>query len=242
MQGRRFKAAVYEQFARVGKAVANPARLELLDLLCQGPRTVELLAGEAGLRIANASQHLKVLRAARLVEAEKQGLFVSYRLADQAVCDFFRSLRRLAESRLAEVGEITRSFLEGREGMEPVDRRALLARVRNGEVTVLDVRPAEEYTAGHIPGALSVPFKELERRLTELPRDREIVAYCRGPYCVLAVGAVELLKAHGFNAVRLSDSVQDMRAQGFPLVAGLERWPADADGGARSNHKEKERI
>jgi rhodanese-related sulfurtransferase len=219
---RRFKTAIYEQFARVGKAIANPARLELLDLLCQGPRTVEALAKEANLGVANTSQHLKVLRSARLVEAEKQGLFVTYRLADEAVCQFFRSLRSLAESRLADIREITQKFLEGHEGMEPVDRQALLARVKNGEVTVLDVRPPEEYRAGHLPGALSVPLRELERKLSELPRDREVVAYCRGPYCVLAVEAVKLLRVHGFQAFRLRDGVEDLRAQGFAVAAGAE--------------------
>ncbi len=183
---------------------------------------MEVLAKEANLGIANTSQHLKVLRAARLVEAEKEGLFVTYRLADDEVCRFFRSLRSLAESRLAEIREITRKFLEGHEGMEPLDRQALLARVRSGEVTVLDVRPPEEYQAGHIPGALSLPLRELERRLSELPRDREVVAYCRGPYCVLAVEAVRILRAHGFRAIRLEDSVQDLRAQGFPVAVGAK--------------------
>ena len=218
--GRRFKTAIYEQFARIGKAISNPARLELLDLLCQGPRTVEALAKEAGLGVTNTSQHLKVLRAARLVEAKKEGLFVTYRLADDGVCRFFRSLRTLAEARLAEVREIAREFLKGHEGMEPVDRRALLARVRSGEVTVLDVRPTVEYQAAHIPGALSVPLRELERRLSELPRDREIVAYCRGPYCVLAVEAVKILRARGFKAIRLEESVADLRARGFAVAVG----------------------
>jgi rhodanese-related sulfurtransferase len=222
-RNRRFKTAIYEQFARIGKAISNPARLELLDLLCQGPRTVEALAKEANLGLANTSQHLKALRVARLVEAEKSGLYVTYRLADEQVCQFFRSLRNLAESRLVEVREITREFLAERQGLEPVDREALLARVRAGEVTVLDVRPAEEYRAGHLPGALSVPLKELERRLSELPRDRDIVAYCRGPYCVLAVEAVELLRARGFSAFRLEQGVQDWRAEGLPVFAGEER-------------------
>lgn len=219
---RRFKTAIYEQFARVGKALSNSARLELLDLLCQGPRTVEALAREANLMVANTSQHLKVLRAARLVEAEKEGLFVTYRLADEEVCQFFRSLRSLSESRLAEISEITRKFLEDQEGMEPVDRQVLLARVRSGEVTVLDVRPQEEYQAGHLPGALSVPLKELERRLSELPRDRDIVAYCRGPYCMLAVEAVKMLRARGFKAIRLEEGIGDLRAQGFPVAVGTE--------------------
>ncbi len=219
---RIFKDAIYEQFARIGKAVSSPKRLELLDLLCQGERTVEVLAKETGLTVANASQHLQVLRAARLVDAEKLGLFVTYRLADQAVCEFFRAMRLLAESRLAEVEQIKRRFLEGREGMEPVDRNALLKQVREGAVTVLDVRPVEEYRAGHIPGAISIPLKELERRMSKLPRDQEIVAYCRGPYCVLAIQAVEMLRSKGFNAVRLEEGIQDLRAMGFPIALDEE--------------------
>jgi len=221
-QNSRFKSAIYEQFARIGKAISNPGRLELLDLLCQGPRTVEALAKEANLGIANTSQQLKVLRTARLIEAEKSGLFVTYRLADEEVCLFLRSLRLLAETRLTEVREITRQFLAGREGLEPVSREGLLSKVREGAVTVLDVRPVEEYRAAHIPGALSVPLKELERRLSDLPVDREIVAYCRGPYCVLAVEAVEMLRAHGFEAFRLEQSVQDWQAEGFPVAVGQD--------------------
>ncbi len=219
---RAFKDAIYEQFARIGKAVSSPKRLELLDLLCQGERTVEVLAKESGLTVANASQHLQILRTARLVEAEKEGLFVIYRLADQTVCEFFRAMRVLAESQLAEVEQIKRRFLEGRDGMEPVDRDALLTLVREGAVTVLDVRPLEEYNAGHIPGALSIPLKELMLRLTELPHDQEIVAYCRGPYCVLSIEAVEMLRARGFQAVRLEEGIQDLRAMGFPIAEGQE--------------------
>ena len=217
---RLFKDAIYEQFARIGKAVSSPKRLELLDLLCQGERTVEVLAKESGLAVANASQHLQVLRAARLVETEKVGLFVVYRLADQAVCEFYRAMRVLAESRLAEVEQIKRRFLEGREGMEPVDRDELLKLVREEAVTVLDVRPVEEYNAAHIPGALSIPLKELKLHLAKLPRDQEIVAYCRGPFCVLSVQAVEMLRAQGFNAVRLEEGIQGLRAIGFPIVEG----------------------
>ncbi len=217
-QNRRFKTAIYEQFARIGKAISNPSRLELLDLLGQGPRTVEALAKEAGLGPANTSQHLKALRGARLVEAEKNGLYVTYRLADEQVGRFFRSIQMLAEARLAEVGEITRRFLEARQGLQPVGREQLLAKVRDGAVTVLDVRPSEEFRTGHLPGALSVPLKELEHRLSELPRDREIVAYCRGPYCVLALEAVELLRARGFSAFRLEDGVQDWQARGYPVM------------------------
>jgi rhodanese-related sulfurtransferase len=143
-------------------------------------------------------------------------------LADEGVCQFFRSLRSLAEARLAEVGEITRRFLQARQGLQAVDRELLLAKVRDGGVTVLDVRPQEEYRAGHLPGALSIPLKELERRLADLPPDREIAAYCRGPYCVLAVEAVELLRARGFAAFRLEDGVGDWQAKGLPVAVGEE--------------------
>lgn len=219
---RRFKDAVYEQFARIGKAISSPRRLELLDFLCQCPRTVEALARETGQSLANTSRHLQVLRAARLVEAEKKGLHVICRLADEGVSEFYRGLRSLAESRLVEVERVTREFLEKRGMMEPVDRAALLERVRSRQVTVLDVRPREEYEAGHIPGALSVPLGELETALARLPRDQEIVAYCRGPYCVLAVEVVGILRARGFRAVRLEEGVPDWRAMGFPVAVGPE--------------------
>jgi len=218
--GRNFKNQIYEQFARIGKAVSSPKRLELLDLLSQAERTVETLAKQSGLTVANTSQHLQILHAARLVEAEKHGLFVTYRLADVTVSDFFICMRSLAESRLAEVEQITRGFLEGREGMEPVDRDSLMVRVKTGTVIILDVRPIEEYRAAHLPGAISLPLKDLEARLSELPKDQEIVAYCRGPYCVLAVQAVETLLAAGFRAVRLEDGVQDWYAMGFPVAVG----------------------
>jgi rhodanese-related sulfurtransferase len=215
ISNRRFKDTIYEQFARVGKAVSAPRRLELLDLLCQGPRTVEVLAEQAGITAANASQHLQILRAARLVDAEKKGLHVEYRLADDRVWRFFHSLQVLAETRLAEVEQVTRDFLEERGAMEAVHSAELLRRVREGEVSVLDVRPPEEYRAGHIPGALSVPLAQLKKRLSELPRDREIVAYCRGPYCVMAVEAVELLRRKGFRAHRLEHGIVDWRARGW---------------------------
>jgi rhodanese-related sulfurtransferase/predicted transcriptional regulator len=219
---RRFKDAIYEQFSRIGKAISSPKRLELLDILCQGERTVEVLAKETGLTVANASQHLQILRASRLVEAEKMGMYVTYRIADHMVCEFFLSMRVVAENSLAEVEQIKRRFLEGREGMVPVDRDALLNRVRKGEVTVLDVRPYEEYQAGHISGATSIPLKELELRLSDLPRDQEIVAYCRGPYCVLSIQAVEMLLAKGSKAVRIEEGIHDFRAMGFPIVVGEE--------------------
>jgi len=206
---RRFKDSIYEQFARLGKAVAAPKRLELLDLLCQGPRTVEVLAAEAAISVANASQHLQVLRAARLVEAEKKGFYVEYRLADAEVCAFFVALRRLAESRLAEVDRVAREYFEGRGGMEGVGTEELLRRVRSGEVTVIDVRPADEYRSGHIPGALSIPVGELKARLAELPKNRS------GPYCVMAAEAVDLLRKKGFDAHRFAEGVVDWRERGW---------------------------
>jgi len=217
---RMFKDRVYEQLARIGKAVASPQRLELLDLLSQGSRTVENLAQEAHQTVANTSRHLQILRTARLIEAEKEGVFVRYRVADDAVVDFFRALRVLAASRLAELDQITRQFFTDRDALEPVDRKALLARVRKGLVTVLDVRPTEEYRSGHIAGAISLPLHELKDRLAELPRDQDIVAYCRGPYCVLAAQAVELLREHGFRVARLEDGVADWRAHGLPITVG----------------------
>lgn len=219
----RAKEHVYEQFARIGKAVASPKRLELLDLLSQGPRTVEALANAAGLSIANASQHLQVLRGARLVDAEKRGLFVEYRLADADVERFFAALQALAETRLEELGEVARAYLGARDTMEPVDRERLRRRVRDGEVTVLDVRPPEEYRAGHIPGALNVPLSEIRKRLRDLPRGREIVAYCRGPYCVMAVKAVEILNKQGFSAHRMEDGVVEWRARGWTLESDPSR-------------------
>ena len=186
----------------------------------QGPRTVEALAKEAGLTLANASQHLKVLREARLVEAEKRGVFVIYRLAADGVEAFYRALRGLAEARLAEVQQIARAFADKRGSFQPIDRRLLMRRMRAGEVTVLDVRPAEEYRAGHIAGAVSLPLKQLEKRLKSLPRDREIVAYCRGPYCVLAPEAVTILRQHGYAARPMDDGVAEWRAHGLPVAVG----------------------
>ncbi|GDX82688.1 ArsR family transcriptional regulator [Deltaproteobacteria bacterium] len=216
---RRFKDEVFEQFARIGKAVASPKRLELLDILCQGPRTVEVLADQACLSLANASQHLQVLRASRLIEAEKGGLYVTYRLAP-GVEGFYLGLRGLAESRLAEVEATTRAFLAARGALEAVDAAEVLRRALSGAVTVLDVRPVEEFQAGHLPNARSVPLAELRARLTELPRDREVVAYCRGPYCVLAIEAVRVLREEGFTALRLDTGPPDWRAAGVALAAG----------------------
>lgn len=219
MPNRAFKDAIYEQFARLGKAVAAPKRLELLDLLGQGPRTVEALAGQAALSTANASQHLQVLRAARLVEAEKRGLHVEYRLAGDDVSRFLLALRTLAEERLAEIAVVTREYLDARDTMETVAGEELLRRVREGAVTVLDVRPAEEFRAAHIPGAVSIPIDELKARFKELPKSRPVVAYCRGPYCVFAMEAVELLRKKGFRAHRMQEGVLEWRRRGGRVTA-----------------------
>ncbi|HYT69004.1 MAG TPA: metalloregulator ArsR/SmtB family transcription factor [Vicinamibacterales bacterium] len=218
----RFKAAIYEHIARIGKATASPGRLELLDLLSQGPRTVEALAAQIAQSVANTSHHLQVLRRARLVEAEKAGLHVTYRLADPQVAAFFLHLRTLAESRLAEIEQVSRRYLEERGALEAVDDDELLRRVRAGDVTVIDVRPREEYLAGHIPGAVSLPLGELKERLRDLPKGQDIVAYCRGPYCVMALDAVDLLRRKGFRAHRMEQGVPEWRAQGWRVEAGDE--------------------
>jgi rhodanese-related sulfurtransferase/DNA-binding transcriptional ArsR family regulator len=217
------KTAIYEQIARIGQATASPSRLELLDLLTQGPRTVEALAQQTGQSVATTSHHLQVLRRARLVDGEKAGLYVTYRLADPQVGDFFLELRRLAESRLAEVQQVTRQYLEQRGALEPVDDEELVRRVRAGEVTVIDVRPREEYVAGHIPGAISVPLADLPKRLRDLRKRHDIVAYCRGPYCVMSLDAVDLLRRKGFRAQRLEHGVVEWRAQGWRVDTGEDR-------------------
>lgn len=221
---RDFKDASYGQLARIGKALASPKRLELLDLLRQAERTVESLAAEARMSVANTSQHLQVLQGARLVETTKHGRYVVYRLADALVGDFFRSFRLLAEDRLAEMEQIRRRFFKDGGPVDAVGRETLLFRVRQNKAVVIDVRPPEEYAAAHIAGALPLPLEQLKKRLQELPRSKEIVAYCRGPFCVLAKEAVELLRSHGFRATRLEDSVQDWLAHGLPIARG--EYPA----------------
>ncbi|HCG01261.1 MAG TPA: ArsR family transcriptional regulator [Chloroflexi bacterium] len=213
----RLKDRLYRQFARIGKAVASSRRLELLEILAQGERTVEKLARETDLSVANASHHLHVLREARLVEARKSGLYVFYRLADPTVYDLSQLIRQLAERHLAEVSRIVETYLTARDELEPVGREDLLERARTGAVLVLDVRPSEEYRAGHIPGAVSVPVEDLEDRISELPSGKELVAYCRGPYCVLAFRAVEILRARGLQARRLADGFPEWRAAGLPI-------------------------
>jgi rhodanese-related sulfurtransferase len=211
-------SAVYEQLARIGKSVASPHRIQILDLLAQGEKSVEALAEEAGLTLKNASAHLRVLRGARLVDSRKDGQFVFYRLSDEAVASFIVVLRELAERRLAEMREFSEEFLKGRERLKPVDRRKLLQRMRKGEVLVLDVRAADEFRAGHIPGARSVPLAELEKTLRTIPKNKEVVAYCRGPYCGLSERAAALLRSKGYRAVSMHDGVVDWREAGLPIA------------------------
>jgi rhodanese-related sulfurtransferase len=217
------KRVVYEQIARITRATAHPGRLELLELLAQGDRTVEALARHTGQSVATASHHLQILRRARLVESEKQGLYVTYRLADAQVGEFLLDLRRMAESRLTEIQHVTRQYLEGRGALEPVDNEELVRRVRHGGVTLIDVRPREEYVAGHLPGAISMPVNELTARSAELPERQTIVAYCRGPYCVMAIDAVEQLRRLGFTAHRMEQGVPEWRARGWRVESGEPR-------------------
>jgi rhodanese-related sulfurtransferase/DNA-binding transcriptional ArsR family regulator len=214
---RAFKDRLYGQFARVGKALASPHRLELLELLAQGERTVDDVASEVGMSMANASQHLQALREAGLVENRKRGLFVHYRLADDSVVELSRAIRTVAERRLAELDRIVHDHFGDRADPEPVAMKDLLARARSGKVVILDTRPASEFAAGHIAGALSVPVDELKRKLADLPKTKEFVAYCRGPYCVYADRAVELLKQSGRRARRLDGGFPEWKLAGLPV-------------------------
>ena len=211
------KAELYEQFARVGKALASPKRLELLDLLAQSERSVEVLACEAGLRVTSCSAHLQVLHRARLVTTRKQGTRVYYSLASDDVARLYAEVRDVAARLLAEVEPARQAYLG--EDVEQISREELLRRASSGEITVLDVRPATEYTAGHIPGAVSLPIGQLEQRLAELPSSGEVVAYCRGPYCVFAHDAVRLLRANGRTARRLDGGMPEWRLAGLPVAA-----------------------
>jgi rhodanese-related sulfurtransferase/DNA-binding transcriptional ArsR family regulator len=217
MKGREFKDAVFEQFARVASAFASPKRIEIIDVLAQGARNVETLAAETGLSVANTSRHLQVLKASSLVASRKEGLQVFYRLADPNVLAGYRVLRRVAEERLADLDRLVHDYFGGVDGMEPVGRRELLKRARSGEVVVIDVRPREEFEAGHIAGALSIPLSMLDKRLSEIPTKRDIVAYCRGPYCVLAAEAVRLLRRRGYHAFRMEEGYPEWRDGGLPV-------------------------
>jgi len=219
---RQFKDELYEQFARIGKALSNPHRLEIVELLAQGARTVEDLAREANLPIANASQHLQVLRAAQLVDVHRVGLYAYYRLSDERVFRVWQALRDLGELQLAEINHLVQNFLQDRSSLRSIGATELRQRIKAGDVVILDVRPELEYQSGHIPEARSIPVDELEARLDELPRDQEIIAYCRGPYCVFADEAVTLLQKRGYRARRLTEGLPDWQALNLPVVSMME--------------------
>ena len=217
------KHQLLEQFANVGKALGHAHRLNLLEFLAQGERSVEALAQVAGLTVANTSQHLQYLRRAGLVASHKRGLHVFYSLAGEDVIGLLRALRHTTERHTAEVDRIVSGYFNQRDSLEAVTRKELLARTKDGLVTVLDVRPPEEYQAGHIPGAVNLPLEDLKKRLKDLPKGQEIIAYCRGPYCVLAFEAVAALRQSGFDARRLEEGYPEWKASGLPVET-------DADG------------
>jgi rhodanese-related sulfurtransferase/DNA-binding transcriptional ArsR family regulator len=219
MGDREAKRALFDEFGRIGRALGSGRRMELLDVLANGERGVEAVAGEVGLTVANASQHLQVLRQAGLVTTRRAGTSVRYRLAGPDVFELWRTLRTLAGARLAELERLADAYLGARDELEPVTREELARRLEDGdELVVLDVRPAAEYAAGHLPGAVSIPVRELRRRLAELPGDREIVAYCRGPYCAFAHEAVGLLRQEGLAARRLEDGLPEWQAAGLAVA------------------------
>jgi rhodanese-related sulfurtransferase/DNA-binding transcriptional ArsR family regulator len=220
---RDFKDSLYAQFARVGHAVSTPKRLELLDLLSQGEKTVEQLADQSTTPLKNTSAHLRVLRQARLVETRRDGQRIWYRLADEDVAGFLMALETLGRQRYAEVREVVDSYLDSRDSMEPIPTEELRRRMAAGDVTLIDVRPPDEFAAGHIPGALSLPVSELADRLREIPKRKEVVAYCRGPYCVMAMTAVELLRRRGYRARRSIESIPEWRSRGCPVAKEARR-------------------
>ncbi len=217
MTGREFKDLVFEQFAKIAHAFSSPKRLEIIDILAQGERDVDSLSQQVQMKIANTSRHLQSLKAARLVESRKAGVQVFYRLADTEVLNCFKHLQSLAEERSIEMREIVRLFFEERDGMEPIAMDELWKRVQANDVIVLDVRPSEEYKNGHIPGALSIPLSQLRNRLNDIPQDHKVVAYCRGPYCVLSTEAMKILRDAGFETVRLKEGLPEWREAGLPV-------------------------
>ena len=221
MSIRNPKLALFAQFAAVAKSVAHAHRLELLEQLAQGERSVEVIADRTRLSVANASQHLQHMRRAGLVANRREGKFVYYRLVDDSILDLLAALRRIAERNVAEVERVIRSYFHNRDSLEPISREELLKRSRAGEVTILDVRPEDEFALGHLPGAVNIPLRKLEMRLAEFDAAQEIVAYCRGPYCVLSYEAIVILRARGFKARRLEDGLPEWRAAGLPVTTDV---------------------
>ena len=217
------KQALFAEFAAVAKTLGHAHRLDLLEQVAQGERTVEILAKRTGLSVANASQHLQHLRRAGLVASRRSGKFVHYRLADDAVLDLVAALHRIAERNIAEVGRVLQSYFYERDSLEPISREELLKRSRAGAVTILDVRPEDEFVLGHLPNAINIPLRALQAQLSQLNRKQEIIAYCRGPYCVLSFEAVAALRKQGFKARRLEDGLPEWRAAGLPIIVGANR-------------------
>jgi rhodanese-related sulfurtransferase len=218
MDKRQTKDLLYEQVSRIGKALSSPKRLELLELLAQGEKTVDAMAAEAGIDIKLASAHLKVLKAARLVEARRDGRFIAYRLSADDVSALWVNLRTVAEEHLVELRVAMEQIFAAPEKLDAETRRSLMEKARRGEVVVIDVRPAAEYETGHLPFARSLPLSELKQRIAELPADRDIVAYCRGPFCMMSAEAVQLLREHGYRAHKIADGTPEWQAAGLPLA------------------------
>lgn len=217
MAKNEFKQRLFDQFAKVGKALSSPSRLEILEFLAQSEKSVENLTTLTGLSFANTSQHLQQLRHAGMVSARKEGQRVFYSLADEAVIDLLNMLRGIAEKNLADVDQLVNSYLKVKDTLEPVEAEDLLQRIKDGLVIVLDVRPADEYAAGHVPGSINVPVKELEKQIKKLDNKKEIIAYCRGPYCVLSYDTVVQLRNKGFKARRLKDGMPEWKRAGLPV-------------------------
>jgi len=223
MRSREFKDAIFEQFARVAAAFSSPKRVEIIDLLAQSERSVESLAEAANMTVGNTSRHLQILRSAGLVASRRDGLHTLYRIADESVIDGYRGIRALAESRITEVRQLSEAFFSAVDGVEPIDLAGLVDRVDKHDFVMVDVRPRLEFEAGHLPGALNIPLEELSQRMAELDPNTTIVAYCRGPYCVLAAQAVAKLRKHGLRAQRLNGGPPDWRAAGLALSVGADK-------------------
>lgn len=217
MTGREFKDLVFGQFAKIAHAFSSPKRLEIIDILAQGERSVESLSGQVQMSVANTSRHLQILKNARLVESRRAGVQIVYRLADEEVYNCYYRLQSLAEKRSFEIKEVLQEFFEERDGMEPISKDELRKRIKNNDAVVIDVRPSDEYQQGHIAGAVSIPVAQLKNELNNIPKDRDIVAYCRGAYCVLSVEAIKILRKKGYRAYRLKEGYPEWNESGLPV-------------------------
>ncbi len=217
MKSREFKDLIFQQFANIATAFSSPKRLEIIDILIQGEKDVETLSRQISAAVANTSRHLQILKNARLVESRREGVRIYYRISDERVFNCWKGLQSLAENRIAEIREVLRDFLGERNAMNAMSKEELWSRVQSNDVVVIDVRPVEEFNSGHIPGAISIPLAELKDRLNEIPNDHEIVAYCRGPYCVLSPEAIKILKDEGYEALRLEESLPEWKSAGLPV-------------------------